>query len=102
MRFRDFFTHTYLDTIRYTNELEAKLERCQQLLVSAQEVEQTINRCRQEMHLLFAEIEMAMQTMGFVVGQFRRLPLPNAAPPPPPEIFTNERRQREHGHVEKP
>ena len=71
-----FFINRVLSEQRQLlTDLGARTDRIKRSMEMLDTLEDRVEKCRSEMHLLFTEIEVALQAIGFVSAKLRRQPI---------------------------
>ena len=73
------------------------VEKLEQRVRGLEEIENRTDAARRDMHLLFSEIQTALQALGFVNVRLRQLPMGEQQEKKEPKVFDNQTRQRLEG-----
>jgi len=81
------------DLVKLLGEARLLLNECQRSIAVMQELDETINEMRKEVHLLQSEIQSALQASGLINVKMYKAPLkPDMRPEP--AVFDEEYTQR--------
>lgn len=86
-----------------TTRLEQQLLRCERLLNTVSELERRLDGARETLHLLFSDLQTALQAAGFLNIRLRELPHSiRSDEKKQPQAFDENHRQRDVTEEQEP